>query len=904
MGEVWQARHLALNARFAVKLLHPALASRESMVQRFLNEAQVTARLKTRYAVQVVDFGIAATGEPFLVMELLEGETIARRLERISRLPVATTALFLSQVARALDRAHALGIIHRDLKPENLFVVKDEEGREYVKVTDFGIAKILRSPEAEPASEHGSAFRLSTLTRDGTRLGTPHYMAPEQIEGSDELGPATDIWALGVVAFECLAGSRPFVGADLPALFAAIRIGPRLVARSPSPEVPAAFDSWFQRASAPKPGDRFPSAGEAARELARALDVPEVAELPLAATEPPEDVSRDLAALAPTIPSTTEQTGLVGSGNAGSDRTPGSAATDKKRSFARGAALGLLALAVTFAARMWSRHGATTAAGPPETTAVKLAAAAQGPKLAFRPTHLRRITFGEGCEEFPSFSPDGREVYFDGVLGKGSAIFAMTYPDGPPRAVTHGPLDIAPAVSPDGKSVAYESLDDPAVWIAPRPSDAGAPRLLVHGHSRPAWSKDGQGIWAEGVMKPVTLVAADDGHVLRTWPVKGARLIGPRLELSDGTLAVDSLPLVPNTTSGIGLLDRAGAFRWLFQGETDEVLTATPDEAFLLIMRRDAEQRMALLALPRDGSEPIHLDDTGVAARKGAAFSPDGRAIVWSDCQARLSAALVDGRGHMADLAPTSSWTDTFVTGIPGSSRAVLISNRNNTEALWVVDLDEAAPPRRIATGDLKPLQVAASPDGKWLAFTTDVGLHVVDTAGETAPKRLTSRVEDVDPTFRSDSRTLLFATKSEHGGPYQVMVTDLDGSPPRPFLGPGTDFPVASPVDSTLLYLTGPAETRMAMITDGHGHTRRLSRSLPAMPIKNVPAFSPDGRFVGFVKNTGEGFVEVEVATGKITREIDPAPDELSAATYTSKGLLFARTTWVGDLWTADLSP
>src|SRR5579872_6165888 len=128
MAEVWRARHVALNASFAVKFLRASLAADDSMRKRFLNEAQVTAQLKTQHAVQVFDFGITDDGEPFLAMELLEGETLAQRLRAQSRLPLSTTVLFVTQAARAIDRAHALGIVHRDLKPENLFVVKDDEG--------------------------------------------------------------------------------------------------------------------------------------------------------------------------------------------------------------------------------------------------------------------------------------------------------------------------------------------------------------------------------------------------------------------------------------------------------------------------------------------------------------------------------------------------------------------------------------------------------------------------------------------------------------------------------------------------------------------------------------------------------------------------------------------------------
>ena len=127
MGEVWRARHVALKTLVAIKFLHGSGPPSEHAKRRFLTEAQVTANLKTRHAVQVFDFGVTDDGRPFLVMELLDGETLDKRIARVGRLPLATTSLFLQKAARALERAHALGIVHRDFKPENIMLVADEE---------------------------------------------------------------------------------------------------------------------------------------------------------------------------------------------------------------------------------------------------------------------------------------------------------------------------------------------------------------------------------------------------------------------------------------------------------------------------------------------------------------------------------------------------------------------------------------------------------------------------------------------------------------------------------------------------------------------------------------------------------------------------------------------------------
>lgn len=279
MGEVWRARHLALNSHVAIKFLHAASAQKEVARKRFLNEAQVTAQLKSRHAVQVFDFGVTDLGQPYLVMEMLDGETIGHRLERSGRLPRAATVRFLQQAARALDRAHAMGIVHRDFKPDNLVIVKDDDGKESIKVLDFGIAKLIGDIEAASTPSPGVPRDDDTLvdgapatvTQTNQMLGTPHYMAPEQIRREVQ-GPPTDVWAFGVVAFECLTGSLPFDGNSLIDIFTRIQMGRHLSPAELAPDLPAEFGEWFDMACAVKPADRFSSATVAARALAVSLE--------------------------------------------------------------------------------------------------------------------------------------------------------------------------------------------------------------------------------------------------------------------------------------------------------------------------------------------------------------------------------------------------------------------------------------------------------------------------------------------------------------------------------------------------------------------------------------------------------------------------------------------------------
>jgi serine/threonine protein kinase len=259
MGSVWLAEHLSLSSPVAVKLLAREVADSEEGTQRFLREARTAASLRSPHIVQILDYGVHAH-TPFIVMELLEGESLALRLLRRGQLSPVETELVIRHLARAVGRAHEAGITHRDLKPGNVFIVRNDE-EEVVKLLDFGIAKAVEGPWNAS---------IASATRTGVFLGTPYYASPEQAEGVKSLDYRTDIWSLGVIAFECLIGQLPFMGDTFASLLLAICSHP-LPAPSQYGPVPPGFDAWFARACARKPEARFQSAREAASELRRAI---------------------------------------------------------------------------------------------------------------------------------------------------------------------------------------------------------------------------------------------------------------------------------------------------------------------------------------------------------------------------------------------------------------------------------------------------------------------------------------------------------------------------------------------------------------------------------------------------------------------------------------------------------
>jgi serine/threonine-protein kinase len=259
MGAVWSAEHLGLKAPVAIKLLAPDLDGHQDAIARFLREAQSAASLRSPHVVQVLDHGVdEATQTPFIAMELMEGESLAQRLSRVVRLSPAETSKLMTETARAVNRAHELGIVHRDLKPANLFLVRNDDD-EILKVLDFGLAKWRRAP---------GALTQGAATATNLVMGTPYYMSPEQMNGSRDADHRSDLWALGVIAFECLTGTRPYDGDNLIAVGMKVCSAP-VPPLDPALSLPAELGAWFERVLAKDPAQRFQTARELSEELRR-----------------------------------------------------------------------------------------------------------------------------------------------------------------------------------------------------------------------------------------------------------------------------------------------------------------------------------------------------------------------------------------------------------------------------------------------------------------------------------------------------------------------------------------------------------------------------------------------------------------------------------------------------------
>ena len=251
MGTIYEAEHVGTGDRFALKLMTIG-EDDPQLVTRFRREASAAAKIVSDHVVRVyeVDFADNFDARLFIVMELLDGADLAQILAHRGRLPFGEALSYLQQVAHAVESAHGVGIVHRDLKPQNLFLHRHADGTSVVKLLDFGVARML-DPDA------------TDITDACAPVGTPRYMAPEQLYGGGRgIGPPTDVWALGLVALELLTGESYWRAQVPSALLEEIQRGAEYLPSSRWPYLPRRFDTWFLRSCAIEPRDRWRSVRE------------------------------------------------------------------------------------------------------------------------------------------------------------------------------------------------------------------------------------------------------------------------------------------------------------------------------------------------------------------------------------------------------------------------------------------------------------------------------------------------------------------------------------------------------------------------------------------------------------------------------------------------------------------
>ncbi len=262
MGVVFYARHVVIEKPVAIKVLKKTVSRDPSVVARFIQEAKAASRIGHPNIVDVTDFGTTEDGLAYQVMEYLEGPTLADLIYTRKRVPVDEALPIVVQMARALAAAHDKGIVHRDLKPENVFLIERHGRADFVKIVDFGIAKVTATEDGKPQSG-------PKLTRAGAVFGTPEYMAPEQASGSTDIDHRVDVYSLGAILYEMLAGKVPLSGANTVRTLAMVILdeAPVLSKTAPELELPEGLEAVVMKALSKKREDRFDNMGEIADAL-------------------------------------------------------------------------------------------------------------------------------------------------------------------------------------------------------------------------------------------------------------------------------------------------------------------------------------------------------------------------------------------------------------------------------------------------------------------------------------------------------------------------------------------------------------------------------------------------------------------------------------------------------------
>ncbi|MBN2577132.1 MAG: serine/threonine protein kinase [Deltaproteobacteria bacterium] len=260
MGVVYLAEHPVIGRKVAMKAIHPELSRNPEVVSRFVTEAKAVNQIGNEHIVDIHDFGTTADGEFYFIMEFLQGEALVDRLKRSSPLELERALSIAAQVTDALGASHQHGIIHRDLKPENVFLITKGHSPDFVKVLDFGLAKLTQGED-----------KVSHKTRTGSVMGTPYYMSPEQCEGKPNIDHRSDIYSLGVILFEMTTGKIPFGGEGYGEIIVKHITAPVPSPRTINPLLPSSVEAIVLRALAKRRDERF----QTMEEFAAALQDPD-----------------------------------------------------------------------------------------------------------------------------------------------------------------------------------------------------------------------------------------------------------------------------------------------------------------------------------------------------------------------------------------------------------------------------------------------------------------------------------------------------------------------------------------------------------------------------------------------------------------------------------------------------
>lgn len=964
MGHVFRARDEALQRDVAVKFMSDELAAQPSARERFRTEARAAARIQHPSVAQVYKVG-EHDGVPFMVSEFVRGRSLDT-FE--GGLPWREAARYGADLARGLAAAHACGVLHRDIKPSNAIATDDgvklidfglaklapEAPREDLTLDPDAPPNLTRSgavmgtpyympPEAwrgEAATVRSDVYSLGALLYELASGSPPHgrirtrelqqiVQVNEPRPLAERLGTA-DAEAFAAVVDRCLRiapEQRIHTAAELAELLASVT-------------APIEADPRSERAAAELDAARVlvVHAHEEADAVAFARDVL----LPYVAQQTGRSLVRVQARTAADVEAALtikrRDDATVADAPLFEEPPPEEDEVELRRDvvvLVEGGAHADASWRSTFerlTPNAWLVLPVATSAVPPLSGALAAAVFGLDPErkrsrwpwllvaamgiasaaavwVADAPSDVRiedleRVTFEDGCEEFPSLTPDGERLLYDAELDGRYALILRDLVSGRAEPITGSTegWEFAPAVSPDGARFAYIRRTDGvsrayvATFEAPTKS-----REIAVGRLRPSWTPDGRAVWAGPGTKPQRFDLATSTVTRTLTPPPETQLLHLR-EIPDGRIV--AIPFAEDISSvGRGLVIYEGDTpKWLFERDVLEVLEVLEDQA--LVAHRTQSEKVQLWRVPFDGTEPTPLSAGGVEARAGLAVRGDR--IVWSNCRIEQKlTALADEEGEQAFVPLVKGdWSDYEPAAVPGTDLVLALSLRSGKVRIWEIDLSRKRPARMLETGAPEPVSVAVSPDGTQVAFGTESdGIFVMPRDGSAAPKLAVKGAHNYYPSFTADGRALVYQSENKDGLD-RIDVVPLDGGPTERLLDANAADPAVSVDGKTVAFVleTDPDNElgHVVLFDRATKQHERLTMELDAGWYHNL-RFSPDGERL-LLLESGTKLYEVDLASKKVVNRRDAGANQFMGVTYRGDDIVLGFMQWSGDLWSGRL--